>query len=99
MLKTRMVHNKEFKEKAVQLVENSSKSVSEVARNLGIHDNTLRKWYNNLHEAGKGNFPGQDHRQQGTDSEEEIRKLKQELLTVTMERDILKKAMVIFSQP
>lgn len=38
-------------------------------------------------------------RQQGTELEEKIRKLEQELHTVKMERDILKKAVAIFSQP
>jgi hypothetical protein len=44
-------------------------------------------------------FSGQGHRQPGSDLEEEVRRLKEELLLTQMERDILKKAVAIFSKP
>ncbi|HEX3009333.1 MAG TPA: IS3 family transposase [Bacteroidales bacterium] len=86
------VFSKEFKEQAVLLTETSGKKVSEIANDLGIRENVLWRWKKEFREAGTRSFPGQGHRQQGTDLEEENRRLKQELLDVKMERDILKKA-------
>jgi transposase len=93
------VFSKEFKEQAVLLTETSEKKVSEIANDLGIRENMLWRWKKEFREAGSRSFPGQGHRQPGTDLEEENRRLKQELLDVKMERDILKKAVAIFSQP
>jgi transposase len=93
------VFSKEFKEQAVLLTETSGKKVSEIANDLGIRENVLWRWKKEFREAGARSFPGQGHRQQGTDLEEENRRLKQELLDVKMERDILKKAVAIFSKP
>lgn len=95
----RQVYSKEFKEQAVLLTESSGKKVGEIAKDLGIRENMLWRWKKELREAGVRSFPGQGNRQPGTELEEENRKLKQELHTVMMERDILKKAVAIFSQP
>lgn len=56
-------------------------------------------WKKEFREADANSFPGHGKRQPGTEQKEEIRRLKEELLTVTMERDILKKAVAIFSKP
>lgn len=93
------VFSKEFKEQAVLLTETSGKRVSEIADDLGIRENMLWRWKKEFRESGVRSFPGQGHRQQGTDLEEENRRLKQELLDTRMERDILKKAVAIFSKP
>lgn len=93
------VFSKEFKEQAVLLTETSGKKVGEIANDLGIRENMLWRWKKEFREAGSRSFPGQGNRQQGTDLEEENRRLKQELLDVKMERDILKKAVAIFSKP
>jgi transposase len=95
----RRVFTKEFKEQAVLLTQTSGKKVGEIAQDLGIQESTLWRWKKELRESGARSFPGQGNRQQGTDLEEEVRRLKEELLTVTMERDILKKAVAIFSKP
>jgi len=95
----RRVYTKEFKEQAVMLTETSGKKVSEIAQELGIRENNLLRWKKEFRELGAKSFPGHGNRQPGTDLEEEIRRLKEELLTVTMERDILKKAVAIFSKP
>ena len=93
------VFSKEFKEQAVLLTETSGKKLGEIANDLGIGESMLWRWKKELREAGERSFPGQGNRQQGTDLEEEVRRLKQELLDVQMERDILKKALAIFSKP
>lgn len=99
MADERRVFSKEFKEQAVLLTETSGKKVSEIAADLGIRENLLWRWKKEIREAGARSFPGQGKRLEGTDLEEENRRLREELLTVTMERDILKKAVAIFSKP
>ena len=95
----RKVYSKEFKEQAVLLSETSGKSVREIAHDLGIPENMLWRWKRERRESGDRSFPGQGNRQPENELEEKIRKLEEELSTVKMERDILKKAVAIFSQP
>lgn len=99
MVKERKVYSKEFKEQAVLLSETCDKPVSKIAEDLGIRENLLWRWKKEYRKAGANSFPGNGNRQAGSDQEEEIRRLKQELHVVMMERDILKKAVAIFSQP
>jgi transposase len=93
------IFSKEFKEQAVLLTETSGKRVSEIAEDLGIRENMLWRWKKELRDAGSHSFSGKGNRQPGTDLEEEVRRLQRELHLVTMERDILKKAVAIFSKP
>jgi transposase len=99
MTKGRRLFTKDFKEQAVLLSETSGKSVNQIANDLGVPESNLWRWKKELRKSGTRSFPGQGNRQQGTELEEEVRRLKEELLTVTMERDILKKAVAIFSKP
>jgi transposase len=98
-VENRKAYTKEFKEQAVQLIKTSNQPASKIAKDLGINANMLRRWRDELENSNGHVFPGQGHRQPGTELEEENRRLKEELLTVKMERDILKKAVAIFSKP
>lgn len=95
----RRQYDEEFKRNAVELCRTSGKTVSQIARELGINSNILSRW--RREQAGYGNraFPGTGKLMQGTDQEEEVRRLKKELALAQEERDILKKAMAIFSKP
>jgi transposase len=95
MPKEQRTFTKEFKQEAVQLVQTSGKSQSQVARDLGIADSTLHHWCKEFSEHGKQAFPGSGHQ---TAQEEELRRLKRELEVTRQERDILKKALAIFSR-
>lgn len=83
----------EFKQEAVKLVLEKGLSRSQVAQSLGMDDNTLRAWI-------KRYGPAQD--EAGTVApvalEEQMRRLQRRVNELTMERDILKKAIGIFSQ-
>jgi transposase len=85
-----------FKIESVQHVLNSEKTVSQVARDLGIKENNLRRWINEYQEDPEHSFPGQGYFKE---PEEELRQLRKKLADVEMERDILKKALAIFSRP
>ncbi len=95
MPKEQRTFTKEFKLEAVHLVQRSGKSQTQVARDLGIADSTLHHWCNEFAEAGAQAFPGSGHQ---TAQEEELRRLKRELEVTRQERDILKKALAIFSR-
>src|SRR5690242_14948886 len=95
MQKTQRTFTKEFKVEAVQLVKTSGKSMSQIARDLGIADSTLHNWCKEFAEHGVQALPGSGHQ---TLQEEEIRRLKRELEVTRQERDILKKALGIFSR-
>ncbi len=89
-------YTKECKQDAVRLVENSKKSKSEIARDLGISDSALSKWCKAFGGHGEQAFPGKGHQ---TALEEENRRLQRENEVLRQERDILKKAVRIFAQP
>jgi transposase len=89
-------YTKEFKMQAAELAKNSSKSMSQVAQDLGVSESRLFRWCQHYGEHGEQAFPGSGHQ---LPEQEEIRRLKRELDVTRMERDILKKAIAIFSHP
>ncbi len=91
----RRKYDREFKVEAVKLVTGGGRAVAEVARNLGIHENLLYKWREKYTEDIAHAFPGKGRLKP---AEEELRRTKRELADVTQERDILKKALAIFSK-
>jgi transposase len=80
---------------AVQLVQTSKKPLAHIARDLGIADSTLHHWRKLFSEQGEQAFPGSGHQ---TPQEEEMRHLKRENEVLRQERDVLKKAIGIFSR-
>lgn len=77
----------EFKRDAVAQVIDRGYAVSEVAERLGISTKSLYTWKGQLSKSAKG-------AKIDTGQSREIRRLKAELIRVTEERDILKKATV-----
>ena len=90
---SRRKFTQEFKEEAVLLVKQSGASVSEIARNLGLNDNVLRRWVKEYAEPNTMAFPGH-----GNSRDEELSRLKKELLQVKQERDFLKHAALFFAK-
>jgi transposase len=88
-------YDKEFVVQAVKQVVDEGRKVSEVARALGIHVNLLRKWKNQYLEDPMNAFPGKGHL---TARDEEISRLRRTLERAERDRDILKKAVAIFSK-
>jgi transposase len=87
-------YSREFKIEAVRLTELDDRPVVEVARELGIHPNNLYKWRAQFAAEGEDAFPGKG-KQSGV--EEELRQLQRENMRLREERDILKKAVIFFS--
>jgi len=93
----RSKYSEEFKRKAVEHSLTSEKTVMEVAQDLGVSYSNLRRWRAEYKKAGELAFPGHG-RQKLTPVEEENQRLKRELADVKEQRDILKKAVAIFSK-
>ena len=94
----RKKYDRDFKRNAVLLCSEPGRSVAEVAKNLGIAKDVLYRWRREYHLSnGKTVFPGNGV-EALTDEQKRIRELEKELRETQMERDILKKAMAIFSK-
>ncbi len=89
--------SEEFKKESVEHSLTSEKTVIEVAQDLGIAHNNLRRWRAQYGKNGELAFPG-NGKQRLTPQEEEIKRLKKELYDVRQERDILKKALALFTK-
>ena len=92
----RRTYTREFKESAIELYRSQSdeKTIQEIADELGIHHENLRRW---LRESKEGEtkkllvFPGQ-----GKPRDEELAQLRKEVADLRETNEILKKAMAFF---
>ena len=85
-----------FKQEAVRLVQTSGKSQRQVAEDLGVAMSTLSRWCTEMATKGERAFVGSGNQQP---EDEELRRLHRENDILRQERDILKKALAIFSRP
>lgn len=92
--KARRKFDKDFILEAVKMAEERD-NVAETARNLGIHESLLYTWKRKYEADPLNAFPGKGRMKP---VEEENRRLKRELERTSRERDILKKAVGIFSK-
>jgi len=92
----RRSYTKEFKTEAVTLAEKKEKPISQVAKDLGLNENVLRRWITQTKEAAGTNirvFPGH-----GRARDAELVRLRKEVKSLREANEILKKAAVIFAQ-
>jgi transposase len=86
--------SREYKIEAVRLVREQNLTVAQAARELGLHENVLRKWVKDYKADSAYAFPG---RGQQKPEQAEIAALKREVIKLKAERDILKKAAAYFA--
>ncbi len=91
----RRSYSREFKIEAVGLVTEGSLSISQAARDLGISQTVLGRWKKQFEAGPEQAFPGKGNLKP---QDEELAHLRRELAIVRQERDILKKAIGIFSR-
>ena len=87
--------DKQFKLDAMRMVQESDRSIASIARDLGVHPNVLYRWREQLLKDPDHAFPGKGKLKP---EDEELRKLRRENETLKEERDILKKALGVFSR-
>ena len=85
----RIIYSREFKHQAVNLVVDANFTVKQVAKELGIHKNSLYRWMSKIEKYGNKSFPGRGSRDyieqcRITQLEKENKRLHEEL-------DLLKK--------
>ena len=91
-MRQRRKFTREFKVESVRLSRQPGRSVGEVAKSLDVGEGLLRRWRDEFSSEGDSAFAGSGK----TGLEEENRKLRAEVERLRMEREILKKATVVF---
>jgi len=95
MSEKRRSYDKEFKLSAVKMITEGGMSLMQVSRDLGVNENSLHKWKKDYMSDQQNAFPGKGHLKP---EQEELRKKDREIARLTMERDILKKALGYFAK-
>ena len=91
MSETRRRFDPDFKEGAVRIVRETGKPIAQVARDLGVHEGTLGRL------AGQGPCPERVCRASGpSDERARLRELERENAELRMERDVLKRSVVLW---
>ena len=90
MPEKRTKYDREFREGAVRIVNETNKPIAQVARDLGVNEGTLGNWVARDREV-----------RQGTDGLsksdiEELKRLRAEVAELRMERDVLKRSVVLW---
>jgi len=96
-VQNRRKYDSDFKLNAVLLSQQPGRTVSEVAKKLGINSDRIYQWKKAFNIKGQLAFPG-NGKEALTEEQKKIRELEKKLKDTEMERDILKKAMAIFSR-
>ena len=96
MSKSRRVYERTFKLEALRLLESTGLSAAQIERDLNIGDGCLLRWKKQFEQQKQDAFPGHGHL---NSDQEAIRALQRENEILRQERDILKKALAIFSHP
>ena len=86
----RTKYDREFREGAVRIVEETKKPIAQVARDLGVNEGTLGNWVQRARaeREGRGELSEADY--------EELKRLRAEVAELRMERDVLKRSVVLW---
>ncbi len=83
MPEKRNKYDREFREGAVRIVQETNKPIAQIARDLGINEGTLGNWVARDREARQGSDG------LSTSDVEELKRLRAEVAELRMERDVL----------
>ena len=90
MPEKRKKYDREFREGAVRIVEETGKPIAQIARDLGVNEGTLGNWVARAKEAREGRDG------LSKDDVEELKRLRAENAELRMERDVLKRSVVLW---
>lgn len=97
MSKPRKNYKREEKLEIVKLSLEDKETVKELSERFGLGANTLYNWRSKFLKNKESSFPGKGNKTM-TETERKIHELEKELRETRLERDILKKAVGIFSK-
>ena len=89
MPENRRKFDQDFKDGAVDIVLTTGRPVAEVARELGLHEGTLGNWVGKRRKAQRPGAVTEDERA-------ELVRLRRENAELRMQRDVLKKSVVLW---
>ena len=90
MPEIRKKYDREFREGAVRIAEETGKPIAQVARDLGVNEGTLGNWVARARAARSGTEG------LSTGDVEELKRLRAENAELRMERDVLKRSVVLW---
>ena len=90
MPEARRKYDAQFREGAVRIVRETGKPIAEVARDLGIHAGTLGNWLN------KDRLARGEKTDPASVDPDYVRRLERENAELRMERDVLKRSVVLW---
>lgn len=90
-VRRRRKFSKEFQQDVVNMFRTGDKRVCELSKGLGFSEQVIYRWNKKQNGTSK-------EESKVSDQEKELRELRSKLANVTEERDILKKAVSIFSK-
>ena len=93
--KRRKKYTREFKVEAVRKVLVDDRTYRDVGNEIGVSENVLGRWVRAVSDDEQEAFPGKGMRKS---KDQEIFELKRDLDGLREERDILKKALVVFGR-
>ncbi len=90
MPEMRKKYDREFREGAVRIVEETGKPIAQIARDLGVNEGTLGNWVTRARAArdGSSSLSSGDY--------DELKRLRAENAELRMERDVLKRSVVLW---
>ncbi len=88
MSRPRRSFDREFRDGAVRIVRETGQSVAQVARDLGVNEGTLGNWVRRDQAERAGGLTA--------DERVELVRLRKENATLRMERDVLKRSVVLW---
>lgn len=88
-------YDREFKLQTVRLIQEEGKSVAQVAREMGLHENTIYRWVAEFKQDGNQAFPSSG---QLKPEDKALRDLQKRIRDLEEENEILKKAMHYFAK-
>jgi transposase len=94
MARKRRTFSREYKLEALRLAEGEGMTIAKAARDLGISENSLRRWKTELGTSPEA-FPGKGRR---SPEAEELDRLRRQLKQVEQERDFLRKTAAYFAR-
>jgi transposase len=95
--KNRRHYDDQFKRDAVRLLTEGGQKISQVSRDLGVGVSVLGRWRRRFAGPKSTQTPTRNDNSAPVDSAE-MEKLRKELAQVKEEREILKKALAVFSR-
>jgi transposase len=90
MPEKRKKYDREFREGAVRIVEETGKPIAQIARDLGVNEGTLGNWVNRARAERDGSSG------LSKDDYDELKRLRAEVAELRMERDVLKRSVVLW---